>query len=70
MSFTVDQRRSVTLLAFCQALLLTNSVILMAVNALTGFMLADNKFLATLPAMTYVIGGAMSAMPAAGARPA
>ncbi|MCZ2134196.1 MAG: MFS transporter [Burkholderiales bacterium] len=65
MSFTVDQRRSVTLLAFCQALLLTNSVILMAVNALTGFMLADNKFLATLPAMTYVIGGAISAMPAA-----
>ena len=40
-------------------------VILMAVNALTGYMLADNKILATLPAMTYVIGSAISAMPAA-----
>lgn len=60
-----DQRRAVTLLALCQGLLLTNTVILMAVNALTGYMLADNKMLATLPAMTYVIGSAVTAMPAA-----
>lgn len=65
MSFTNDQRRTVFLLALCQGLLLTNTVILMAVNALTGYMLADNKMLATLPAMTYVIGSALSAMPAA-----
>lgn len=52
------------LLALCQGLLLTNTVILMAVNALTGFMLADNKMLATLPAMTYVVGSALTAMPA------
>jgi MFS family permease len=64
MSFTSDNRRAVFLLALCQGLLLTNTVILMAVNALTGFMLADNKMLATLPAMTYVIGGALTAMPA------
>lgn len=64
-SLTAEHRRTVFLLALCQALLLTNTVILMAVNALTGFMLADNKMLATLPAMTYVIGSAVSAMPAA-----
>ena len=63
MSFTPDHRRTVFLLALCQGLLLTNTVILMAVNALTGFMLADNKMLATLPSMTYVIGSALTAMP-------
>ena len=63
-SLTAEHRRTVFLLALCQALLLTNTVILMAVNALTGFMLADNKMLATLPAMTYVIGSALTAMPA------
>jgi MFS family permease len=64
MSFTADHRRTVFMLALCQGLLLTNTVILMAVNALTGFMLADNKMLATLPSMTYVIGSALTAMPA------
>lgn len=64
MSLSPDHRRTVFMLALCQGLLLTNTVILMAVNALTGFMLADNKMLATLPAMTYVIGSAVSAMPA------
>jgi MFS family permease len=63
MSFTPDHRRTVFMLALCQGLLLTNTVILMAVNALTGFMLADNKMFATLPAMTYVIGSALTAMP-------
>ncbi len=64
--FTTDNRRTVFLLSLCQALLLTNSVILIAVNALTGFMLADNKMLATLPAMTYIVGSAVSAMPLSG----
>lgn len=59
-----EHRSTVFLLALCQGLLLTNTVILMAVNALTGYMLADNKMLATLPAMTYVIGSALTAMPA------
>ena len=63
MSLSPDHRRTVFMLALCQGLLLTNTVILMAVNALTGFMLADNKMLATLPAMTYVIGSAVTAMP-------
>jgi MFS family permease len=64
--FTAENRRTVLLLSLCQALLLTNSVILMAVNALTGYMLADDKMLATLPAMTYVVGSAVSAMPLSG----
>ncbi|MGL5002438.1 MAG: MFS transporter [Casimicrobium sp.] len=62
-SLTSAERSQVLLLAVCQALLLTNSVILMAVSALVGYMLADNKMLATLPSMTYVIGSAVSAMP-------
>jgi len=64
MSFSPDHRRTVFLLALCQGLLLTNTVILMAVNALAGFMLTDVKMLATLPSMTYVIGAAVTAMPA------
>ncbi len=39
----------------------------MAVSALAGYMLAENKMWATLPAMTYVIGSALSAMPIANA---
>jgi MFS family permease len=62
--FTASQRAQVLLLSLCQALLLTNTVILMAVNALVGYMLAENKMWATLPAMTYVIGSAVTVMPA------
>ncbi len=62
--FSNAQERSTTLLlAVCQGFLLTNTVILMAVNGLTGYMLAENKAFATVPAMTYVIGSALAAMP-------
>ena len=57
-------RRNVLLLACCQALLLTNAVTLIAISALAGYALADNKALATLPATTYVIGGMVGAFPA------
>jgi len=53
------------LLAVCQALLLVNNVTFIALNGLAGFMLADNKGLATLPVTGYVIGGALWAIPAA-----
>jgi MFS family permease len=53
------------LLIALQALLLVNNVTLIAVNALAGFQLADNKLLATLPVTGYVLGGALWAMPAA-----
>jgi MFS family permease len=57
-------RRNVFLLACCQALLLTNAVTLIAISSLAGYQLADNKALATLPATTYVIGGALGTFPA------
>ena len=57
-------RRNVLLLACCQALLLTNAVTLIAVGALAGYALAENKALATLPATAYVIGAALAAFPA------
>jgi hypothetical protein len=37
------ERRNVFLLACCQALLLTNAVTLIAIGALAGYALADNK---------------------------
>jgi predicted MFS family arabinose efflux permease len=62
--FSNQQERNTTLLlALCQGFLLTNTVILMAVNGLTGYMLAENKAFATIPAMTYVVGSALAAMP-------
>src|SRR5438067_1708047 len=55
---------NVLLLAFCQGLLLTNAVTLVAVGALAGYALAENKAFATLPATVYVLGAAMSTFPA------
>lgn len=57
-------RKNVFLLACCQALLLTNAVTLIAIGALAGYSLAENKLLATLPTATYVIGGALGTLPA------
>jgi len=55
--------RNVFLLACCQALLLTNSAGLIAMNGLVGYSLVDIKSLATLGATTYVLGSALSTMP-------
>jgi MFS family permease len=59
-----ESRRNVFLLSACQALLLTNAVTLIAVNALAGYSLVENKVLATLPAATYVVGSAITTVPA------
>jgi MFS family permease len=56
--------RNVFLLACCQALLLTNAVTLISIGALAGYSLAENKAFATLPAATYVLGGALGTVPA------
>ena len=48
----------------CQALLLTNAVTLIAISALAGYALAENKAFATLPSTTYVIGAAIATFPA------
>jgi MFS family permease len=58
-------RFQVGLLALMQALLLTNNVTLIAVNALAGLQLADSALFATLPVTGYVLGGAVWSMPAA-----
>lgn len=57
-------RRTVAQLAACQVLLLTNGVLMVAVNALPGFALAPSPRLATIPVVTYVLGEAMSTLPA------
>jgi len=57
--------RDIALLACCQALLLVNNAGLIAMNGLVGYSLVDNKTLATLGVTSYVIGSALSAMPAA-----
>ncbi len=58
-------KTNVGLLAAAQALLLTNGVMLIAINGLIGLQLAPDKRLATLPITTYVIGGALATLPAA-----
>jgi MFS family permease len=56
--------RDVFLLACCQALLLTNSAGLITMNGLVGYSLADTKALATLGVTAYVLGSAVTTMPA------
>ena len=48
------------LLAVCQGLFLTNNVTFIAINGLVGLSLAPVKWMATLPVMGYVVGGALS----------
>lgn len=52
--------RNIWLLALCQGLFLTNNVTFIAINGLVGFALAPFGWMATLPVMGYVVGGAMS----------
>ncbi len=59
-----NAKKNVALLAGCQAMLFTNNVTLISLAALAGFSLADNKMLATLPATAYVVGAALSTLPA------
>jgi len=52
--------RNLVLLAACQGLLLSNNIIFIAVNGLIGLSLAPLGWMATLPVMGYVVGGALS----------
>jgi MFS family permease len=52
--------RSLLLLAICQGLFFTNNVVFIAINGLVGFSLAPWGWMATLPVMGYVVGGALS----------
>jgi MFS family permease len=53
--------RHLLLLALCQGLFLTNNVTFIAINGLVGLALAPFGWMATLPVMGYVVGGAISA---------
>lgn len=59
-----NTKKNVALLAGCQAMLFTNNVTLISLAALAGFSLADNKALSTLPATAYVVGAALTTLPA------
>jgi MFS family permease len=52
--------RHLWLLAICQGLFLTNNITFIAINGLVGFSLAPLGWMATLPVMSYVVGGALS----------
>ena len=52
--------RNLYLLAVCQGLFLTNNVVFVAINGLIGFSMAPLGWMATLPVMGYVVGGALS----------
>jgi len=53
--------RPLFLLVLCQALFLTNNVTFIAINGLVGLQMAPLGWMATLPVMGYVVGGALSA---------
>ena len=57
--------KNLWLLALCQGLLLTNNVAFIAINGLVGLQLAPYGWMATLPVMGYVVGGALSTGPVA-----
>ena len=52
--------RNLALLAVCQGLFLTNNVVFIAISGLIGLSLAPLGWMATLPVMAYVVGGALS----------
>jgi MFS family permease len=52
--------RPLWLLALCQGLFLTNNVVFIAINGLVGLSLAPLGWMATMPVMGYVVGGALS----------
>ena len=57
-------QKNVALLSACQGLLLTNNSILIATNGLAGYALAADKALATLPVTAYIVGAALTTLPA------
>ncbi|MBU3568250.1 MFS transporter [Polynucleobacter alcilacus] len=52
--------KNLVLLIICQGLFLTNNVTFIAINGLVGLSLAPVGWMATLPVMGYVVGGAFS----------
>ncbi len=57
-------RRNAVVLSVSQALYFTGASIQLTISGLVGYLLADDKSLATLPISAYVIGTVLSTMPA------
>ena len=58
------QHRNVLVLSGCQATMQTITASMVAVTGLAGFALAENKGLATVPLTCYVLGSAVTTIPA------
>jgi MFS family permease len=58
------QRRNVLVLSGCQATLQTAGATMVSVTGLAGYALADDKSLATIPLTCYVLGSAITTIPA------
>lgn len=52
--------RSLLLLTLCQGLFMVNNITFIAINGLVGLQLAPWGWMATLPVMGYVVGGALA----------
>jgi MFS family permease len=52
--------KNLLLLILCQGLFLTNNVTFIAINGLVGLNISPAAWMATLPVMGYVVGGALS----------
>lgn len=64
MSSSATAGRQISLLAICQALLYINNVTLISINGLAGLALSPTPLYATLPITAYIIGSALSTVPA------
>ena len=58
------QHRNVLVLSGCQATMQTITASMVSVTGLAGFLLAENKGLATVPLTCYVLGSAITTIPA------
>ncbi len=52
--------KNLVLLILCQGIFLTNNITFVAINGLVGLSLTNITWMATLPIMGYVVGGALS----------
>lgn len=59
-----NEKKNVALLSACQGLLVTNNSILLTTNGLAGYALATDKSLATLTFTAFILGAALTTMPA------
>ena len=64
MSSSATAGRQISLLAICQALLYVNNVTLISINGLAGLALSPTPLYATLPITAYIVGSALTTVPA------